>query len=119
MFLVYLAVVSSSISFLTGIMVVGSGSQFQYTRRDILRGRCDAVLYIWITFSSIFALAHFMSILDYGIMYNWEYRSAWTPRWMLIHTFVAVLLTTAHIFIHHDLKRGTSGSTFLWGRNAG
>lgn len=115
MILVKLAALSSLVSFITGLLVVGQGNYFQFAKRDILRGRRDAWLYIWITFSSIFAMAHFTSIIDYGLTYDWAYRTADTGRWMAIHTGVGVLLTAAHLFIHGDLKRGLSDSIYLWG----
>ena len=115
MLLVKIAAISSLISFLTGIMVVGSGSHFQFSKKDILRGRRDAWLYIWIIFSSIFALLHFTSLINYGLVYDWQYRTYDTGLWMCIHTGVGMLLTAAHLFIHGDLKKGTSSYTYIWG----
>lgn len=115
MFLVYTAAVISALSFLSGILAVGSGSHFQYQTKDILRGRRDAILYIWVTLSSIFALAHCASLLDYGITEGWGYRNADTGRWMLIHSGVGVLLTSAHLFVRNDLRDGASDHIFLWG----
>lgn len=116
MLLVYLAAICSAVSFLTGIVAVGSGKHFQYSQKDILRGRRDAILYIWVTFSSIFALAHCASLLDYGLSYNWTYRTEDSGRWMAIHSGVGMLLTSAHLFIRDDLKKGTSHKIFLWGK---
>ena len=115
MFLVYMAAAISAISFLTGIIAVGSGSHFQFTTPDILRGRRDAILYVWVTLSSVFALAHCASLLDYGITEGWGYRAADTGRWMLIHSGVGVLLTSAHLFVRNDLRGGSSDHIFLWG----
>lgn len=116
MTLVYVALCSSLLSFITGIVTVGGGSHFAYSKADILRGRRDAILYIWVTFSSIFALAHCASLFTYGVEYDWGYRHGDTARWMAIHTGVGVLLTSAHLFIRGDLKKGTSCSTYLWGK---
>lgn len=115
MFLVYLAVVCSAVSFLTGIIAVGSGKEFQYDPKHLWQGRRDALLYVWVIFSSIFALAHLASLLDYGITENWQYRFSDTGRWMAIHAGVGSLLTTAHLFIRHDLAGGASSHIFLWG----
>lgn len=115
MFLVYLAVICSAMSVITGIAVVGNGDNFGYTRRDILRGRRDAWLYIWITFSTIFGLAHCGALLDYGFTYNWDYRNFDTGMWMAIHSGVGLLLTTAHLFLHSELKRSGSDKSYLWG----
>lgn len=115
MLLVYLAAVCSAISFLSGIVTVGSGSHFQFDRKHILHGRRDALLYVWVTFSSMFALAHCASLLDYGLTEAWGYRDADTGRWMAIHAGVGILLTSAHLFIRNDLRGGSSNHIFLWG----
>lgn len=117
MFLVYLATVCSVLSFLTGIIAVGSGSHFQFTKRHILQGRRDAILYIWVTFSSIFALAHVAVLTSNGIAYNWQYRYTDSGVWMAIHASVGLLLTFAHVFIRQDLSNGLSAHTFLWGKH--
>lgn len=115
MFLVYLAAVCSALSFLTGVIIVGSGKEFQYDVKHIWQGRRDAILYVWVIFSSMFALAHFTSLLDYGISESWGYETPSTGRWMLIHSGVGTLLTSAHIFIRNDLRGGASSHKFLWG----
>lgn len=115
MFLVYLAALCSALSFLSGIVAVGSGHHFQYTKMDILRGRRDALLYIWVMFSSMFALAHFASILGYGIEFQWGYRFPDTGRWMALHASLGLLLTTAHLFIRSDLSKGRASIEYLWG----
>jgi len=115
MFLVYLAVVCSAMSFLTGIVIIGSGKEFQYQPKHILQGRRDALLYVWLIFSSIFALAHCASLIEYGITEDWQYRFSDTGRWMAIHSGVGALLTAAHLFIRHDLEGGASSHIFLWG----
>ena len=117
MFLVYMAAFCSALSFLTGIVAVGSGSHFQFSKRHILQGRRDAILYIWVTFSSIFALAHCAVLANYGIDNDWGYRSHDTGVWMSIHSSVGLLLTSAHLFIRQDLSKGLSDSTFLWGKH--
>lgn len=115
MFLVYLAAFCSALSFLTGILAVGSGVHFQFNKIDLIRGRRDAWLYVWVTFSSMFALAHCASLLDYGLTHNWSYQTSDIGRWMAVHSGVGVLLTTAHLFIRGDLKQSSSESIYLWG----
>lgn len=115
MFLVYLATVCSALSFLTGIIIIGSGSEFQYDVKHIWQGRRDAILYVWVVFSSMFALAHCASLIDYGLVGGWGYQTPDAGRWMVIHSGVGILLTAAHIFIRNDLRGGASSHTFLWG----
>ncbi len=116
MFLVYLASVCSALSFITGIVIIGSGKEFQYDKKHLWQGRRDAILYVWVIFSSMFALAHFASLLDYGMVEHWGYRDADTARWMAIHAGVGSLLTAAHLFIRQDLRGGASSHIFLWGK---
>lgn len=118
MFLVYLAVVCSALSFLTGLYAVGSGANFQYETKHILQGRRDAILYIWVTFSSMFALAQLTSLVDYGMSADWGYGDSDTARWMVIHSGVGLLFTSAHTFIKGDLAEADSHNTFLWGIRA-
>lgn len=115
MFLVYLAVMCSAISFLTGIAIIGNGVDFQYDKKHLLQGRRDAILYVWVIFSSMFALAHCTSLVEYGIAEQWGYRDGYAGRWMAIHSGVGLLLTSAHLFIRQDLKGGASSHLFLWG----
>ena len=115
MLLVYLAVVCSVLSFVTGIIIIGSGKEFQYDPKHLLQGRRDAILYVWVIFSSIFALAHSVTLFNYGIDENWLYRDHDTARWMIIHAAMGTLLTTAHLFVRQDLRGGASSHVFLWG----
>ena len=115
MFLVFLAVISSAVSFLTGIIAVGSGQHFQYEWRDILSGRRDALLYVWVTFSSIFALVQTAAFINYSITYHGRCHEPDQAVWMVLHAGLALLLTFAHLFIRGDLQKGQANSIYLWG----
>lgn len=117
MFLVYLATICSAVAFLTGILAVGEGSHFHFSMKDILRGRRNAWLYIWVTGSSIFSIAHFASLMTFGMTFNWAYQYPDTARWMAIHAVIAFLITSAHLYIKRSLAQGDipSAPTYLWG----
>lgn len=123
MTLVPLATACSLIAFLSGIITIGSGRHYQFTPMDILRGRRNAVLYVWVTLSSIFSLAHLISLLDNGIRFHWQYRNDDIARWMCIHIGVAFLLTSAHLFVKHAQShiKGPNGADldyYLWGKHS-
>lgn len=117
MTLVVLATAASAVALLSGIFAIGQGRHWDYSKIDILRGRRNAILYIWVTFSSIFSMAHLASLVTYGMEYHWLYRHADTGRWMIIHTGIAFLLISAHVYILRSLTREGAGEDFLWGPN--
>lgn len=117
MFLVYLAAVCSALALISGIAAVGSGHHWHFTTKDILQGKRNAVLYVWVTFSSIFSLAHLASLTGFGLDYGWQYKDNETALWMVIHSGIAVLLIAAHLFIRRTLILGT-GDEYVWGPNS-
>lgn len=110
MSLVTLAVFCSALSLISGILAVGKGHHWHFSIKDILAGKQNALLYIWVTFSSCFALGHLTQLTLYGIEFNWAYRDADTSRWMIIHSSIGLLLTFAHIHIVKTLNRATCTS---------
>jgi hypothetical protein len=115
MILVYMAVVCSALAFLSGIIAVGSGHDWHFTTKDIIQGKQNAVLYVWVMFSSIFSLAHLASLAIYGIENSWGYRDHDTGQWMAIHTSVGVLLIAAHLFIKRTLTANRHLTVYVWG----
>jgi hypothetical protein len=115
MFLVIMATVFSAIALLSGVLAIGSGDHWHFSKMDIWRGRRNAVLYIWVTFSTIFSMAHCASLVEYGTRYHWLYRDYDTGRWMCIHGAIALMLISAHIYILRTLSAVGTGEQFLWG----
>jgi hypothetical protein len=118
MTLVVLATIASGLALLSGIVAIGSGAHWHFTKMDIWRGRRNAILYVWVTASSIFSMAHLASLVTYGLEYHWAYRAADTHRWMSIHTAIAFLLITAHLYILRTLSKEGAGAEYLWGRRS-
>lgn len=114
--LVAVATLASAVALISGIAAVGDGDRFAYNNKDILSGRKDAILYIWVTISSIFSMAHLAVLLKYGLTYHWGFKSADTPVWMCIHTGIAMLLTSAHFYIKSELHDPTCRLEYLWGK---
>jgi hypothetical protein len=115
--LVIMATIASAFALLSGILAIGKGGHWHFTKMDILNGRRNAILYVWVTLSSMFSLSHLSSLFTFGMEFHWAYRAADTGRWMIIHTGIAMLLISAHFYILASLSRKGSGEDFLWGPN--
>lgn len=112
--LVMLATICSLFALISGIAVIGNGKHWQYEPADLVLGKVNAWLYIWVTFSTIFSLGHFVTLLDYGLTFEWGYRHVETEWWMVLHTGVGFLFSTAHIGLNRYLRHG-HGEQYMWG----
>jgi hypothetical protein len=113
--LTLVAIFFAALAFLSGIAVIGSGRHFDYTIRDLIRGRDNALLYLWITCSTAFSLAHLTVLMDFGFHYHFGYRDAETPVWMAIHASVGVLFVMAHAYIRSALNNHDHPPRYFWG----
>lgn len=113
--LIALAVFASLVSLASGLAAVGDGTRFNYESNDILQGRKDAILYVWVACSTVFALAHCAALLDYGLASGWVVQSASSVKWLWLHTALASLLTAAHVFVRHELADPVKRLAYLWG----
>lgn len=111
---VILATILSFIALCTGIFAVGSGSRWDYDRKDILKGRKNAVLYVWVTFSTMFSLAHTAACFQYVLTPEWG-TDAPIQMWFALHAAMAMILSTAHIYIHRIMKVDSDRVVYLWG----
>lgn len=109
------AILTAGLAFLSGIVVIGNGRHFQYSLNDILKGRDNALLYIWITLSTMFSMAHLTVLMDFGFAYDFGYKDVETPIWMAIHAFVGVLFVAAHVYIKRALADTSHAPRYLWG----
>lgn len=116
--LTILAIVFSALAFCSGLMVVGRGRHFQYTVGDILHGRDNALLYIWVTLSTMISMAHLTVLMDFGFKYHFGYKDAETPIWMAIHTAFGFIFILAHVYIKRSLAVAQAHPPrYLWGPN--
>lgn len=111
---IILATLLSLLAFFTGIFAVGSGSRWQYKRKDILKGRKNAVLYVWITFSSMFSAAHTAACGQYLLTPIWG-TGPEIQMWFALHALIGVLLSVAHLLIHRIMKVDGASEAYLWG----
>jgi hypothetical protein len=114
--MVVLAAVCSVIALLTGIFAIGSGRHWQFDNIDIVRGKRNAILYIWVTASSLFSLAHTTANVGYVIDPIWGVGPD-IQFWFALHAVVGVLLSVAHLYVYLSLERHPGrGDEFLWGK---
>lgn len=116
--LTLVAIFFSALAFLSGIAVVGCGQHFHYTIRDLFAGRDNALLYLWITCSTAFSLAHLTALMSFGFHYDFGYQDAQTPVWMLIHASVGILFVMAHVYIRSALNNKDRTPRYFWGAAA-
>jgi hypothetical protein len=109
------AIFFAALAFLSGIAVIGSGRHFDYTIRDLFQGRDNALLYLWITCSTAFSLAHLTVLMDFGFHYHFGYKDAETPVWMALHAAVGLLFVMAHVYIRSALNNHDHAPRYFWG----
>jgi phosphatidylglycerophosphate synthase len=114
--LVMIALVLSSVAALSGILAVGNGRCWNFEIRDYFRGKRNAILYLWVVTSTIFSMLHSGMLVNYGIVYHWQYRNHDTHIWMALHAAMGLLLTMAHIFVSYTLAKEVGPTDkYLWG----
>jgi hypothetical protein len=114
--LILLAATLASIAAVTGILAIGSGRHWQFEVADYFRGKRNAILYLWVTSSTIFSILHSGVILEYGLTWNWGYRSPDAAKWFALHAVMGVLLTGAHLFVASTLSKEVGPvDKYLWG----
>jgi hypothetical protein len=114
MTVVVLATILSLIALITGIAAVGKGSNWKFTPKDIMKGRRNAIIYVWVTFSTIFSLFHTAANFGYILDPVWGIGPG-IQMWFWLHAAVGLLLTGAHAIIHFTLIRDNLLETYFWG----
>jgi hypothetical protein len=103
----------------SGLAAVGTGQHWQFSPKDILRGRENAILYVWVTFSTIFSLLHLVQQISYAITYDGGLRSPESARWFLLNAFMGFLMISAHVFVFQTLRKAAAlPDRYLWGKLA-
>lgn len=111
---VIIATLFALAALITGILAVGSGAKWEYHPKDILKGRKNALLYVWVTLSTMFSLAHFAACFQYILNPVWGLDSS-IQGWFVLHAIIGVLLSAAHGYIHFIMKREGATEAYLWG----
>lgn len=117
MAMVVFAAFCSVLAVFSGIAAIGSGRHWQFTSQDIFRGKRNAVLYCWVTGSTVFSLAHSTATIGYALVPKWGLGPS-IEFWFFLHALIGLLLCAAHAYIYRSLEvRSGSGDEFIWGPN--
>lgn len=117
MALVVLAAICSVLALVTGFAAVGNGRHFEFHWKDILGGKRNAILYVWVTLSTVFSLAQTTSTVGYVIDPRLG-TGTLIVAWSITHALFGILLTAAHAYIYLSLEaRGAKCDEHLWGPN--
>jgi hypothetical protein len=111
---VIVACVLSLVALCSGILAIGSGARWQFRTSDIRKGRKNALLYVWVTFSTMFSLAHTAACIQYALLPTWG-TGPGIQMWFSLHATIGLLLTSAHLFIHRIMKVDGDRPLYLWG----
>lgn len=117
--IVALALIINTIAAITGIIAVGSGKHWDFKVFDYFRGKRNAVLYLWVTLSTITAIYISGIIAEYGMRYDWNLRVSTSWRWFVGHIVVGLLFTFAHVFVATVLAKQVGPvDKYLWGKHS-
>lgn len=117
MAMVVLAAICSVLALISGFAAVGNGRHFVFNFKDIINGKRNAILYCWVTLSTMFSLAHTTVTVGYAL--DPKFGLGHTIEvWSVTHALIGILLTTAHAYIYQSLEaRGVNCDEHLWGKN--
>ena len=116
--MIALAIICTSLAALTGIIAVGSGRHWQFQVSDYFRGKRNAILYLWVTISTIISIYHSGVLLEYALGNSWSVELASSLKWMAIHCSVGVLFIVAHLFVATVLSKQVGPvDKYLWGND--
>lgn len=117
MFLLSLAVLAGITGLVSGLSVVGNGSQFDYSRKDLFNGKVNALLYVWVCISTILSMVHLMLISGYIFGSDQTTSDAEFVEATVANIGFGVAFTASHLFIKRQLLNKGLGEKFLWGRH--
>ncbi len=116
MLLLSLAVLAGITGLVSGLMVVGNGSKFEYTPNDLLNGKVNALLYIWVCISTILSMLHMIAISGFVFGADKTTSGGDITIALLANLAAGVLFTASHLYIKRRLRAGV-GEKYLWGRH--
>lgn len=116
MSIVAMAAIASALALVSGVAAVGDGSHYDYLPSEIIKGRRDAVLYVWVALSTAFSLTHMIALTLYGFSHGWSVLGSDETLMMWMHTGTSLLLTGGHLYIKSELHEPESRVVYLWGK---
>lgn len=115
--MIFVALACSLLAVASGLKVIGTGRDWQYTPSDIFRGRENALAYIWVTCSTMFSIAH-SCVIAFWIYIDGPnlVGATHTSMWMSFHAGMGLLFTAAHVFVKARFKgERDEAPRYLWG----
>jgi len=117
----YVAMALSVVSTISGFMAIGNGSHWHFKTSDIFAGRVNALLYVWVIFSTVLSIYHNMTLVAWfeaiardPFMWNNRRLMAW-----VFHALLGICFISAHVFIKITLgDTAGHGERYLWGSRA-
>jgi hypothetical protein len=114
MYVVVFSFIFALTALASGIAVIGNGKAYRFTKMDIMRGRRNAVLYIYGTASTMFSLVHSVVIGGYLMHPRWGYSPA-VQIWFGTQIAMSILLMAASAYLFRSLyKNLCGGAENLW-----
>lgn len=100
------ALVATIASFGSGLYVVGHRERWEYTLGDLRRLRYNAILYVALTFTTIWSLAHFGLLAEYlSSLRVGDLAPGHFAAWMLLHLTISGFLIGLHAYVGASLRR--------------
>lgn len=100
------ALAAAVASFGSGLWVVGNRERWTYSLDDLKRLRFDALLYVALTFTTIWSLAHIGLLAEYPASPRVaSIAPAHFAAWMLLHFTISGFLIGLHAYVGASLRR--------------
>lgn len=100
------AIAAAIAAFVSGLVVVGARDRWTYTVADLLRLRYDALLYLAVTFTTIWSVCHVVMIAEYlASGRSAAISAAHFAAWMLLHASISAFLVGLHVYVGVALRR--------------
>lgn len=116
MTLMVMAILATSLAAITGFVAIGNGQHWHFSLKDILLGKRNAILYLWVVVSTIFSICHSGFLVEVGVHSNWAPICGDQAGWMIIHICNGLLLVCAHLFVATTLAKEVGPvDKYLWG----
>ena len=114
--LIMCALFANTVAALTGILAVGSGKHWSFNVVDYLRGRRNAIIYLWVILSSIGSILHSGMLIEYGIRNEWTFQEPGHLISSIIYLLIGIVLTIAHVLVTAFLSRDVEpADKYFWG----
>lgn len=116
MTLMIMAILATSLAAISGFVAIGNGQHWHFSLKDIFQGKRNAILYLWVVFSTIFSMCHSGFLVEFSLRNQWQIACSDQAGWMIVHICNGLLLTCAHLFVAVTLAKEVGPvDKHLWG----